>query len=87
MAREQPNPRVIVTAGVNLLRRMGLGDRLALETIETATHTAALYLRDAGVADLEWLRNIWKEASRRKNALGGQATPTGGNTRGTQHRA
>lgn len=61
-----PDPRRTVSAGVSVLRRIGVGDYEALCVIALCAETAGKRLTEGGNPKVGWLRLVWKEAERRK---------------------
>jgi hypothetical protein len=61
-----PDPRRVVTQGVNLLHRLGVSDKDALDTIALVAETAGNKLKTEGNPKVGWLRLVWQEADRRR---------------------
>ena len=64
-----PRPDRTVSAGVSVLKRCGIGERAALDVIMAASHCAAERCKAEGAPNVEWLRLVWREASRRANVI------------------
>lgn len=64
-----PRPDRTVAAGVSVLKRCGMTERVALEVIQGAAESAAERCKAEGAPNVEWLRLVWREASRRANVI------------------
>lgn len=73
-----PDARRTVSAGVNVLHRLGLGDKDALAVLMAAAEAAGKTCKAQGRPNVGWLREVWREASRRHSKFATPGTPHGG---------
>ena len=64
-----PRPDRTVSAGVSVLKRCGMTERVALEVIQSAAQSAAERCKAEGAPNVEWLRLVWREANRRASVI------------------